>query len=32
MHSLLNRQVKRYFKDRNAIPEEWQGFIEAVTG
>ncbi|MDL1958432.1 MAG: ATP-binding protein [Deltaproteobacteria bacterium] len=31
IHSLLNRQVKRYFKGRDAIPEEWQGFIEAVN-
>ncbi|MCD4754196.1 MAG: sensor histidine kinase, partial [Deltaproteobacteria bacterium] len=31
MHSLLNRQLKRYFKGRDAIPEEWQGFVEAVN-
>ncbi len=31
MHSLLKRQLKRYFKGRDAIPEEWQGFIEAVN-
>ncbi len=31
MHSLLKRQLKRYFKRRDAIPEEWQGFIEAVN-
>jgi PAS domain S-box-containing protein len=31
MHSLLNRQIKRYFKGRDAIPEGWQGFIEAVN-
>ena len=31
IHSLLKRQLKRYFKGRDAIPEEWQGFIEAVN-
>ena len=31
MHSLLKRQLKRYFKGRDAIPEEWQGFVEAVN-
>ena len=31
MHSLLKRQLKRYFGRKDAIPEEWQGFIEAVN-
>lgn len=31
MHSLLKRQLKRYFNDRDAIPEGWQGFVEAVN-
>jgi PAS domain S-box-containing protein len=31
MHSLLNRQIKRYFNGRDAIPEKWQGFIKAVN-
>ncbi|MCK4425424.1 MAG: response regulator [Deltaproteobacteria bacterium] len=31
MHSLLNRQIKRYLGRQDAIPEEWQGFVEAVN-
>jgi signal transduction histidine kinase len=31
MHSLLKRQLKRYFGDSYVVPEEWQGFIGAVS-
>ena len=30
-HSLLKRQLKRYFGGQNFMPKEWQGFIEAVN-
>jgi PAS domain S-box-containing protein len=30
MHSLLRRQLKRYFGDPNTIPPQWQQFIAAV--
>ena len=31
MHSLLKRQLKRYFGDQFHIPEDWQGFIDTVN-
>ena len=31
MHSLLIRQLRRYYGDSFSIPEEWQGFIGAVS-
>ena len=31
MHSLLNRQLRRYFGDQFHIPEDWQGFIDTVN-
>ncbi len=31
MHSLLKRQLKRHPGRQDAIPEEWQGFVEAVN-
>ena len=31
MHSLLIRQLRRYYGDSFTIPEEWQGFISAVN-
>ncbi len=31
MHSLLKRQLKRYFGQEFSIPDEWQGFINAVN-
>jgi PAS domain S-box-containing protein len=31
MHSLLKRQLRRYFGDPFRIPEEWQEFIGAVN-
>jgi PAS domain S-box-containing protein len=31
LHSLLRRQLKRYFGDPAAIPAEWHGFIAAVN-
>jgi two-component system NtrC family sensor kinase len=30
MHSLLRRQLKRYFGDLDAVPPQWQRFIAAV--
>ena len=30
MHRLLRRQLRRNFGDSNTVPEEWQGFIDAV--
>src|SRR5690348_12321355 len=30
-HSLLKRQLKRHFGETFAIPEAWQGFIDAVN-
>jgi PAS domain S-box-containing protein len=30
-HSLLKRQLKRYFGDPATIPAEWQGFLAAVN-
>ena len=31
MHSLLKRQLRRAFGDHFQIPQEWQGFINAVN-
>jgi PAS domain S-box-containing protein len=31
MHSLLRRQLKRYFRDPEAIPPEWRAFVDAVN-
>ncbi|MRR15520.1 MAG: PAS domain S-box protein [Deltaproteobacteria bacterium] len=31
MHSLLRRQLKRFFGDAFEVPEEWTGFIDAVN-
>jgi PAS domain S-box-containing protein len=31
LHSLLRRQLKRYFGDPDAIPASWHGFIAAVN-
>jgi two-component system, cell cycle sensor histidine kinase and response regulator CckA len=31
MHSLLKRQLKRYFGDSFTIPHEWQPFVKAVN-
>ena len=31
MHSLLKRQLRRYFGDQFRIPKEWQEFIDAVN-
>ena len=31
MHSLLKRQMRRYFGDRFRVPKEWQGFVDAVN-
>ncbi len=31
LHSLLRRQLKRYFGDSFRVPEEWRGFISAVN-
>jgi two-component system, sensor histidine kinase and response regulator len=31
LHSLLRRQLKRYFGDSFTVPEEWRGFISAVN-
>ena len=30
MHSLLKRQLKRYFGDSFSIPKEWQSFVDAI--
>src|SRR5215471_5716806 len=31
MHSLLKRQVRRYFGGPDFLPQEWQGFVDAVN-
>jgi len=31
VHSLLKRQLRRFFGDRFSTPEEWQGFVDAVN-
>ena len=31
MHSLLKRQLKRYFGESFTIPEAWQPFVNAVN-
>ncbi len=31
MHTLLKRQLRRYFGDSFSVPEEWQGFLGAVN-
>jgi len=31
MHSLLKRQLKRFFGETFLIPKEWQGFIETIN-
>jgi two-component system cell cycle sensor histidine kinase/response regulator CckA len=31
MHSLLKRQMRKYFNDSLEVPEEWQGLIEMVN-
>ena len=31
IHSLLRRQLKRYFGDSFTVPEEWRGFVSAVN-
>jgi PAS domain-containing protein len=31
IHSLLKRQMRKYFNDSLEVPEEWQGFIEMVN-
>jgi len=31
MHSLLKRQLRRYFGEELTIPEQWRGFIDAVS-
>jgi PAS domain S-box-containing protein len=31
MHSLLNRQIRRYFGSSESLPKEWQPFIAAVN-
>ncbi len=31
MHSLLKRQIRKYFNDSFEAPEEWQGFLEMVN-
>jgi two-component system, cell cycle sensor histidine kinase and response regulator CckA len=31
MHSLLKRQLRRYFNDSLEVPEEWQGFLDMVN-
>jgi PAS domain S-box-containing protein len=31
MHSLLKRQLKRHFGEKAVVPEEWSGFISAVS-
>ena len=30
MHRLLRRQLRRLFGDSPTVPEEWQGFVDAV--
>jgi hypothetical protein len=31
LHSLLKRQLKRYFRTPETAPKEWDGFIAAVN-
>jgi two-component system cell cycle sensor histidine kinase/response regulator CckA len=31
MHSLLKRQIRKYFNDSFKVPEEWQGFLDMVN-
>lgn len=31
MHRLLKRQLRRHFGDQFSIPEEWEGFVNAVN-
>ena len=31
MHSLLKRQLRRFFGDPFSTPEEWRGFVDAVN-
>lgn len=31
MHSLLQRQLTKNFEDPSGLPEEWQGFLDAVN-
>ena len=31
MHSLLKRQLRKYFSDSLEVPDEWQGFLEMVN-
>jgi PAS domain S-box-containing protein len=31
IHSLLKRQIRKYFNDSLEVPKEWQGFIEMVN-
>jgi PAS domain-containing protein len=31
VHTLLKDQLRQYFDSLESIPEEWQGFIEAVN-
>ena len=31
MHSLLKRQLKRFFDDSFEVPDEWSGFIDMVN-
>jgi two-component system, cell cycle sensor histidine kinase and response regulator CckA len=31
IHSLLKRQMRKYFNDSLEVPQEWQGFIEMVN-
>jgi len=31
LHSLLKRQIRKYFNDSLEVPQEWQGFIEMVN-
>ena len=31
MHSLLKRQLRKYFNDSLEVPQEWQGFLEMVN-
>ena len=31
IHNILKRQIKQYLGNRDAVPKEWQGFVEAVN-
>lgn len=31
MHTLLKRQLRRYFGEASSIPEQWRGLIDAVN-